>query len=239
MKYWRYCLIIDDKKQDDEIAQLETFSKEKGFPIKCFYFNPLDRRCLREETLKDNTKLNYLDLDKLLETLNVEFTGTPINLIASDYKLEDEGGIDGLQIVQFLKEKWRGKNIPCILYSSDYTEINERLQSKVLEVIENPEKLRKYVEEYLKTKPEKALDRTTYYAEIYTYLRNNKMSLNIKLHNKLNEHPDKEFKNIFPSFEGWALKKLADLVLDKKRESDEFEDEFLDRSVDHFIYLKN
>lgn len=239
----RYCLIIDDTDQKDEISLLESISKERLFPIKCHYFNPSKRECQREEKIGGSVEY-VLDLDLILQELEKENFGQ-IDLIATDYKLSDNS-ITGLNIVQHLKEKkWRN-NIPYVIFSSDDDEIKQKLQSRIIPLIQDKEELNNFIENYFETSPNKIFARKvskdgkeiSYTESIYQYIKTHKTSLNQKLHEKLTQNPNHVFNNIFPGFEGLKLGSIAKIVIQNNVESDKFEDEFIDRSVDHFIYLK-
>lgn len=241
----RYCLIIDDTDQSDEIFLLEAKAKEKAFPIKCYFFNPSKRECQREEKKSDGSIEYVLDLDLILNELNQEKYGQ-IDLIATDYRLSDNT-ITGLDIVKHLKSKnWRGKT-PYVIFSSDSDDITKNLQAKIIELIDDKDKLKDFLENYFDTNPNKIFPRKKnkggieipYTDYIYEYIKTNKTSLNQKLHQKLKQQPEHRFNNIFPGFEGQKLENLSKLILDNSVESDRFEDEFIDRSVDHFIYLKD
>lgn len=237
----RYCLIIDDTKQDEEILAIEALGKKKRFPIKCYYFNPKKKECLREEKKPDGSSDFFLDEELVFLELQKSFPSQQIDLIATDYKLNDDK--NGLDIVKYLKNNnWRGET-PYVIYSGDSHEIKEKLQKSISELIGDKDELNKFVEGYYDSNPCKIFKRSTkvkdsHISHIYEFIRNNKSPLNNKLSQKLNQHPERVFKNIFTRFEGRKLKILAQLVLKNSEESDAFEDEFIDRCVDHFIDLK-
>lgn len=233
----KHCLILDDQNQKTEIELLESKSAEQGFPIKCHFLNLSDRAFSREEIINGQPDF-VIDFDKVIDYLRQTFKGQQIDLIACDYKYTDET-TDGLKLVQFLKEqKFRGKGLPFILYSSKFEEIEEKLQFSIKELIENKDQLKIYLESYFDTKPEKIIDRTNYDDTVIEYLKKNKTPLSIKLESKLLDYPDNVFKNIFPRFEGKTLRQLAILLNKSGPESDDFESEFLERSIAHFIYLE-
>jgi len=239
----RYCLIIDDNKQEEEISLLEGKSKERQFPITCHFFDPTNKACQRPEKLPDGSTKYLLDLELVYEELKRIYTGQNIDLVALDYKISDDY-VSGLDLLKFLKEKkWRGK-IPYIIYSSDANELKELQQKEIKTIVDNKEDLNKFLEEYHNTYPDKIFNRgkkdsEPYFERIFEYLKKNKSPLNYKLYQKLNEHPERVFKNIiFPRFKDQKLGHLAKLVIENNsEESDLFEDEFLERSVAHFINL--
>lgn len=238
----KQCLIIDNEDQKTEISLLEKISKERQFPIECHYINTTSKECQREETLSNGNPYYTLDLDLFFESIQSKFSSENIDLIATDYDLQDS--ITGLDIVTYLKEKkWKGK-IPIVVYSGDSEEIREGLQSRIKSIIEDKDELSTFVVNFLDTHPNHIYDRgkgeekNSYVEDIYEFLKKNKTNLNSKLYQKLRVHSDKEFKNIFPKFEGMKLDKISDLIIKNSIESDEFENEFLDRCIDHFIHLK-
>lgn len=240
----RYCLIIDDTDQKDEILLLESKSKERDFPIKCHYFNPNKRECQRLENKADGSVEYVLDLDLILLELKKE-QFEQIDLIATDYKLSDES-ITGLDIVKHLKENnWRGKT-PFVIFSGDHKEIKEKLQSQIKPLVDDTEELNIFLENYFETNPSKIFPRKinkdghekSYTDYIYEYIKSHKTSLNQKLNEKLNQYPNHIFNNIFPRFEGTTLERIAKITLENTVESDDFESEFLERSIAHFIFLE-
>jgi len=237
----KYCLIIDDTDQKDEITELEKKSKERSFPIKCFYFNPNKKECQRIETKQDGSKEILIEKELVLEELRKEFLSTHIDLIAIDYRISDDY-ITGLDIVHFLKgSSWKRKT-HYVIYSSDSDEIKEKLQKELMSLIEDKNRLNDFVESFYDLNPSKIFNRKTdqdsYIDHLYEFIKKNKTPLNNKLSQKLSNHPEEIFRNIFPRFEGKPLKYLSELVMINTEESDVFEDEFLDRCVDHFIDLK-
>jgi CheY-like chemotaxis protein len=240
----RYCLIIDDTDQRDEILLLESKSSERNFPIKCYYFNPSKRECQRLEKKADGSVEYVLDLDLILQELRKE-QFEQVDLIATDYKLSDES-VTGLDIVKHLKENnWRGKT-PFVIFSGDHKEIKAKLQSQISPLIDNVEELNIFLENYFETNPSKIFPRKietdgnekSYTDYIYEYIKTHKTSLNQKLSEKLNQYPNHVFENIFPRFNDAKLERLAKIVLENTIESDEFESEFLERSIAHFIFLE-
>lgn len=238
----RYCLIIDDTKQDDEIIEIESLGKNAAFPISCYYFNPTAKECLREETKGDGTKEYLVDLDLVLAELRKRFSKQQLDLIATDYQFSDPL-ITGMDLVNYLKEQSWKKEAAYIIYSGDAHEIKEKLQSRIKTIVDDREALNSFIEGYYDLNPVRIFKRSTkredsHIDHIYEFLKKNKTPLNFKLSQKLNQHPERTFENIFPRFEGKPLKVLSELVMRNTEESDSFEDEFLDRCVDHFIELK-
>jgi hypothetical protein len=234
----KHCLIIDDEDQKDEIFILQSKAKEQQFPIECYFFNLSSREVQREE-IRNGKPDTVIDFEKVLEELKRLFDDQEIDLIACDYKYNIDSTQDGLKLVKFLKENmFKGKKMPYLLYSSKSKEIEEKLQSEVKELIDDRSNLKQYLEAYFETNPEKIIKRGNYDDSIIEYLKRNKTDLRLKLGSKLLKNPDRVFDNIFPRFNGKTLSQLAKLLEDRTEESDDFESEFLDRSVSHFIYLE-
>lgn len=231
----KYCLIIDNDDQADELTQLELESKANAFPVKCYYFKPDKTECTREQTINGKVT-RVIDEELLLKQLDFEYMGKPINLIACDYNLSDPF-FDGFRILQTLKNKWRGGKIPTLLYSSDFEKIKERLKQEIDNIRDDSQELLLFLESYRINYPDNVVRREEYKADVIKFLRKYKTSLSNKLSEKLAEHPDRLFENIFPRFQGRRLGELSALVQKTTDESDDFENEFLDRSVDHFIHL--
>jgi hypothetical protein len=232
----KYCLIIDNDDQKDQITILEYKSKEQGFPITCYYFKPDKKECIKLEIINGKEEF-IIDLELLIIELEREFEGKPIDLIASDYKLEDRF-TDGLKLLQFLKENWRGQNLPSLIYSSEAGLIKKKLQHEIQEIISDEEELTIFLNTYYNNHPNQTISRDSYVDSIIAFLKKHKSSLSNKLSQKLSEQPDRIFQNIFPRFNGQKLGLLAKLVQKNTEESDAFENEFLDRSVAHFIFLE-
>lgn len=233
----KHCLIIDDQNQKTEIELLEIKANEQGFPIKCHFLN-LSDRIFSSNVIINGAPDSVLDFDKVIAYLIENFEGQQIDLIACDYKYSDKT-TDGLKLIQFLKEQgFRAKGLPFILYSSKFEEIEEKLQVSIKELIEDKSQLKKYLETYFETKPEKIIDRTNYDDTVIEYLKKHKTSLNVKLEAKLLHHPQRAFNNTFPRFKDKTLQQLAALLRKSSEESDDFESEFLERSVAHFIFLE-
>lgn len=233
----KYCLIIDNDDQTEEKDLLESISRQQNFPIQGYYFKPDKIECTREQNVKGHVT-RVIDEDLLLKQLESEYSGTPINLIACDYHLSDPF-FDGFRILQILKDKWRGGKTPTLLYSSDFEKIKEKLKTEIDNIKEDSSELLLFLESYRKNYPDHIVKREGYKDDVISFLKKNKISLSGKLSAKLAEHPDKLFENIFPKFEGRTLGELSSLVQKTTNESDDFENEFLDRSVDYFIYLKS
>jgi len=243
------CLIIDDNSQEDEKILLEKYSKEKQFPITCHIFNPTKRECLREEKMADGS-INYvIDKQLVLEELRKDYGSQKFDLIAIDYNLSDPYET-GLDIIRSLKEnKWKRK-VPYVIYSGEADKIKQKLQANIQQVTGNADELAEFIENYIATNPNKIYNRgkneevkegpdRSYIYKLYEFLKLNKTPMESKLSQKLEQRPEDIFDNIFPDFQGIKLKALAELVLDNNERSDKFEDEFIDRCVDHFIYLKD
>ena len=138
----KHCLIIDDEDQEGEIIILKSKAKKQGFPIDCHFFNLSSREVQRPETI--NGKPDFvIDFEKVLEVLKSRFDDQEIDLIACDYKYNIDSTQDGLKLVKFLKEnKFKGKKMPYLLYSSKSEEIEEKLQSDVKALIDDKVKLK-------------------------------------------------------------------------------------------------
>lgn len=239
----KYCLIIDNDDQQDQIDLLEKKSREQGFPITCYYFKPDKRECLKLEEINGVPEY-IIDIDLLKNELEKEYKGKHIDLIASDYLLEDKF-IDGLVLLQRLKDQWRGQNVPTLIYSSDSKMIKQKLQQEVKNVVEDINQLSDFLDNYYDNHPNEtsskgAAGEIPYIDDIIAFLKKqrNKTSLNYKLIQKLEQDPEKKFDNIFPRFSDKTLGQLSKMLKKNIEECDAFEDEFLDRCVDHFIYLK-
>ncbi len=241
------CLIIDDNNQEDEKLILEKYSKERQFPITCHTFNPTKRECLREDKLANGTVEYVIDEQLVLDELRKDYGNEKLDLIAIDYNLSDPK--TGLEIIRFLKEKNWKRKVPYVIYSGEADKIKEKLQVSIQQVMSDPDQLKDFIENYIATNPNKIYNRGkneapeddanhSYIYNLYNYLKVIKTPLESKLSQKLEQHPDDTFDNIFPDFHGTKLKILADLVLENSERADRFEDEFIDRCVDHFIYLK-
>lgn len=238
----RHCLIIDDTKQDEEILAIESLGHNNSFPIKCHYFNPMHKDCLRRDEKSDGTFVDFIDEEKVYKQLNMLFGGQQFDLIATDYSFS-KTDINGLELVNYLKgNKWKVKT-PYVIYSSDSDEIKSKLQKEVSDLVGDKDKLNKYLQNYHEINPIRVFKRSkkhedSHIGQIYEFIKTHKTSLNVKLKYKLLQHSGRIFKNIFPRFEGKPILYLSELVIKNTEESDDFENEFLDRCVDHFIDLK-
>lgn len=233
----KHCLIIDDQNQKEKIELLELKAKQQNFPITCHFLNLSDNDVRRPETRNGKPDL-VLDFEKVLEKLVSLYENLSFDLIACDYKYDGETK-DGLKLIKFLKEKeFRGRGLPYLLYSSQDEEIELKLQNDVKDLIEKKDELKDYLESYFDSKPEKITKRGNYDDVIIEYLKRHKTSLSLKLEAKLLEYPESTFQSIFPRFENKTLKELANLLKKSTEESDDFESEFFERCIAHFIFLK-
>lgn len=233
----KHCLIIDDQDQKDQIALLESESVRLGFPITGHFFNITEPDLLYRETM-DGKPVDLIDVDKVIEKLKIKYINNQFDLIACDYQYDDKM-IDGLKLIKFLKENnFKGKKIPYLIYSNDHEEVKDKLQGDVRQHIDDKNTLMTFLESYFDSKPDAVIERTSYYNSIIEFLKKNKTPLSLKLDSKLREYPEKKFNNIFPRFKDKTLLELANMIQKSSAESDDFESEFLERSVAHFIYLE-
>lgn len=240
----RYCLIIDNTDQEEAITSMKSISKERSFPITCFFFNPTtNENCRRTEVDVKGKPTIYLDKEKILMELVSLFKYQQIDVVAIDYKLDDPE-IDGLDLVNFLRQKnWKGID-DYVMYSSDSEELKDKLHKAVLKVINDKNELSSLIKDYNRINPVDVFNRSQkhkddYYIErLFGFMKINKPNLSSKFSQKLSQHENMTLKTIFPRFHDKPLSALAELVLKKTEECDDFENEFLDRCIDHFIDLK-
>jgi hypothetical protein len=233
----KHCLIIDDQNQKDQMELLELKAKAMNFPITCHFLNLSDEDVRRPETRNGKPDL-VLDFEKILEKLSTLYGNLSFDLVACDYKYDGDPE-DGLKLIKFLKDRqFKGRGLPYLLYSSQDEEIERKLQIDVENLIDKKDELKDYLESYFESKPEKITKRTKYDDEIIEYLKKHKTSLSLKLEGKLKEHPQRTFNNVFPRFKGKTLGDLAKLLTKSTEESDDFESEFFERSIAHFIHLE-
>lgn len=232
----KHCLIIDDEDQQAKI-DAEVLKQNAQFPIKYSFFSLDSRELIREEKTPNGPEF-VLDFEKVISHLRAKFGNEKIDIIACDY-VYNGLKTDGLRLIRYLKEeKFRGKRLPYILYSSKWEEIEERLQAEVKQFINDKRELKNYLESYFESKPEKISERTNYFAEITEYLRRNRTDLSLRLDAELRKYPEKKFDNLFPRFKDKTLIDLANLLNRSSDEGDDFESEFFERCVAHFIHLK-
>ncbi len=235
----KHCLIIDDNNPEAEIYNLEKRGKDISYGITCHYFNPIQDKYLAEGMIKDRV-VKVIDKYSVLEGLQSEYDGKQqFDLIASDFDFADEGGTNGLNLLQFLKEnKWRSK-IPSIVYSTVSDTIKENLQREIENVREDKNKLTKYLENYYKNHPNHTIDKREFTESIIQFLKQNKFSMTVRLADEMLKHGEKTFENIMDKqFEGKTLSELATLIQQDTNESYAFKTEFLERCIAHFIFLE-
>lgn len=226
----RYCLVIDDNDQCDVLEAMELKSKDRGFPIKFFFFNPTISEC---QTF--NGKEHYLDLEKVENHLNELFSGQQLHIVATDYNLSDDK-VTGLEVVRLIKEKWR-RNLKVVLYSGLPDQIMERLSS---EICQGDLKSRfKNLENFFSYKPDRIMDRGDDYEErVYEILKSNRIGMEDILEERLLEYENDLFNDFFPQFEGKKFSQIAKMIRTNSPESESFKLEFIERSVSRLIDLR-
>jgi len=233
----RTFIVIDNDSQEDEIANIEGKAKSEGFEVKGFWFNSDDSACL--------TLINgkyRLDKEKILARLKSEYDHKiSIDVILVDFKLGDEDDkTDGVDLVLFLKEnEWRSK-VPVVMFSGDYDLLMEKLQKDW-----HPgqfegkfEEQYKKMRDYFKHLPQETFKKENFFNTFWSYLKTVPINMERILLDGLNEYPEEVFENIHPMFNGKKLKEISKMIKSKSSEGEEFKKEMMERSIAHFIHLK-
>jgi hypothetical protein len=234
----RNCIIIDDKEPADEIKILEAEGIKTSFPVKCHYFNPTKKEYCKLTPVLGGEKKEAIDLHLVLKGLQEEYDGKfNISLIASDYNFEDPF-TDGLTLLQFLKQEWRPK-VPSIVYSTLSKTIKTNLQQEIKAIIDDRDALADFLESYYENNPNDTFERSNFSNDILIFLKKQKTSsFTNLLVEKLLENPNYKFRNISVPFEGYTLRAIERAIQKDTPESILFKNEFLERAIAHFVYLK-
>ena len=113
-------LIIDNEDLSETMSAIENLARNKGFAVKCYplYVGLPDGNDVVDENGKIKIPLVY-------EKLHGLYGNTRFHLVASDFNLNDENGIDGIKVLNSLNSQVNTKNSKRILYSSQLIDIVE------------------------------------------------------------------------------------------------------------------
>lgn len=232
----RHFLVIDNEDQTDIITVIEQKVRKDGIDAKGHYFNPAKTECWVEGKDENGEPEFFIDLDLVLAQVESELKGQPINFIFSDYKLEDKN-VTGLDVVRLLLKHWR--KVPAVMYSADDDLLMSQLEEEwEQQSFSNFKEKFKWITDHFDHSPSKVYNRGGYDDKVVEYIKKSSYNMDQILLDKLEEYPDKEFQNIHPQFEGKTLGQIASSIRKNTGESDRFRSELLERSIAHYIDLK-
>lgn len=227
-------LLIDNEDLTETITTIENLSKVKGFEVKCYplYVGlPDGNDVVDEQTGKIKIPLVFEKLKRL-------YGNTRFNLIASDFNLNEEDGIDGIKILSSLDSQVNVKNAKRILYSSQLIDIVEDylkiykddnnfdgawgkfkslIRLNILDFL-----LRDDVEKNIVEKIEKIIEQEDDF--ILGELLNN---------------PDLTFNPSIEIYEGLTFAEIADKILANDSQSVKFKKKLIQLAISNIGYLKN
>ena len=200
MKATKTILIIDDKDQSSEIEEIKE-SLDDLFEIKC--------KCIwvAKPQFRANGK-NHPDIDKLKNEIKLSYDEYGhFDLILSDFDLNAKGIVDGIDLIEYIKEiRSRAK---IIMYSGNYTDAVRKL-------IQNPKgqlneiQVAEAVSKFINYKLVDCTDRTNYKEKAIAFFKSNKeMSISDELIKLLNEHGDMVFNSCCPKYKGKKFSEIA------------------------------
>jgi hypothetical protein len=230
---YKKLLLIDNEDLTETITTIENLAKGKGFGVECYplYIGLPDGNDVVDEAGKIKIPLVFEKLKKL-------YGNTRFHLIASDFNLNEENGIDGIRILNSLESQINTKKSKRVLYSSQLIDI---------------------VEDYLKLyKEDNDFDgawlkfKSLIRLNILDFLLRDDMEKNIvdKLEKIIEQEDDFIIEELLansdlkfnPSLEiynDFTFKEIADKILVNDPSSLKFKKKLIQLSISHFGYLEN
>ena len=201
MNVTKRILIIDDEDQKNDIESIVRQLKSSA-QVECVQIDVLKSDFFDEDA---NFKLEMFK-QQLLETLNGHF----YDLILVDYNY-GEISLDGLDVIQIIKEKKRNSNI--ILYSANQSEVISNVLDKQQTNQLSDDDVVKAINRLMNYRILKMCKRDQYPNEVIRLL-SNKTHLNptSMLCEMLREYGDMEFSSCCPRLSGKKFFEIANML---------------------------
>lgn len=221
------CLIIDDNLQDEVIEKIVNKLKGKNIDIKCLQFNigSLERSDLLTE--------GKIDITKVINQFQKEFTSIKIDLICIDYNLEDEE-INGLDILRDI-HKLRSTSL-FIMYSSNLNQLVQRIIDGY-DQGNDPKKIFNKIKFLIRYKIHDFVGRDNYDDVVINLLSKNSQTLESMVEEKLLEYPDMVFQNTYPVFQGKTLLEIAQEIRFGSVHGNDFMKELIEQAISNMILI--
>ena len=226
----KYCLIIDNDNQSNEIETIERRGKVKVLDIECLQFNVGSPQ--RPDLLTDNR----IDIDKVISVFQEEFKGITFDLLAFDWDYSDEN-IDGIELIRHFQHNKIRRSTPKLLYSGLLKdEINNLLAKFKNEEITDKQLLDKF-NTLIKVDIKDFVDRTDYENTIVSLLEKSETPFELIFEGGLRKYPDLKFQNAYPKFKGKTFSQIADIIQKDPNVGTEFKLEMLDQMIAYTVQI--
>lgn len=223
------CLLIDD-----EIGpQKRIFASSVALPLKRdgIHVNliPIDT------TEKELQSEERIDIKKLKEYIEERIKTLKIDVVACDYELASDS-INGIEVVKIIREL--RKKVPIFLYSGKYQKIITDILTKFDK--EDPESLgicTHHIRQIYNSNIKDFLERNDYPSTLVGFFRNQEVTKEDVLVEKLREYPELPFRSCFPRFDGKILSEIADEVEKETKKGQDFIEELTEQTVAYMIKI--
>lgn len=201
MKLKKTILVIDDKDQTREMESIQEDLDDR------FEFTWQGIWTAKPEFRKEGS--NDPDIDKLRNKISILYNEYKhFDLILSDFDLNAKGIVDGIDLIEYIKElKPKAK---ILMYSGNYTDAVRKL-------IKNPSKqltelqIAEAVSKFINYKLVDCTDRISYRDRTIAYFKEEKeISITDELIKLLYEHGEMVFNSCCPKYKGKRFSEIAE-----------------------------
>lgn len=202
MKLTKRILVIDDKDQETILEELHS-KLDKDFDLHAVGIRtskPIYRQ-------KDKNKL---DIEKLKLEIETAYDSEGwFELVLTDFDLNEEGNVDGLDVVEYIKSV--RPSAPVMMYSGNFSKAIKKVINK--EGTLTDDEVVKAVTKLVDYNIIKFIERTEYKKEAVDYLKGDKeISLRGEFLSLLKEHKDLIFNSCYPDFKGKSFGEIAKII---------------------------
>lgn len=215
MKQTKLILVIDDKDQTRELESIQEDLDHK-FKITSLSIRTSEARFRQEGN-------NYPDANKLKTEIDTLFDQYKyFDLILSDFDLNAEGIVDGLDLIEHVKSRCSTAKI--IMYSGNYTRAVRKLINNPTGALTELD-IAAAVSKFIGYRLVDCIDRTSYKDKVKKYFEEDKeLSIRHELVKLLYEHEDMEFNSCCPKYKG---KKFGEIAKEIERNNHSYTDEWI------------
>lgn len=202
MKLIKRILVIDDKDQEN-ILEVIHARLDKDFDL-----HTVGIRTSKPEYRKTGT--NKLDIEKLEQEIDAAYESECwFELVLTDFDLNEEGYVDGLDVVEYIKSGRPAA--PIMMYSGNFSKAIRKVVNK--EGTLTDEEVVKAVTKLVDYNIIQFIERTEYKEEAIKYLKGDKeISLRGEFLLLLKEHKDLVFNSCYPDFKGKTFEEIAKMI---------------------------
>lgn len=215
MKLKKTILVIDDKDQTREIENIQEELNDR-FEITYFGIWTAQPQFRKEGS-------NNPDIDKLRNRIKSLYDSYHhFDLILSDFDLNAKGIVDGIDLIEYIKElKPKAK---ILMYSGNYTDaVRKLIQNPTNQLTEL--QVAEAVSKFINYKLVDCIDRTSYRDRAVAYFKENKeMSITDELLKLLYEHGDIIFNSCCPKYKG---RRFSEIAIELERGNNSYTDEWV------------